>query len=590
MKVRNRMTLTFFMSLLFLILLSPPLFSEGDFINVNSAAQENPAVDNGNCTLGEAIMAANTNVKVDQCAAGKAGEDIIYITSNLKSLVLNTSIVDQVNGLPKITEDLGINCNHSTISRKNDIDTPNFRIFEVAKGVVFQLSHCTIEGGRLPDNSGGGIFNFGTLKLRHVTLKNNYAQFGGGISDVGKSYILNSSITDNESTASGGGISKEGGSQLELINTTIANNKATVKPGTGGGIYFFSGDIIADHVTITGNYAKKSGGGIYSFSPDGGVIDLRNSIVAGNTATDGSNDCNGIINKSNGKNIFKDISLCTFSDGTKNIVADPLLDQIAKKSFPPQLFGGMEMSGGIYFPLKSLSPAIDTAGDSSYPEETSLDQLLNPRVGSPDIGAVEAVCGDKVVQTEHGEGCDDGNFTPGDGCSELCKVEGDGEIPPVCGDGKVEVGENCDDGNKLDGDGCNSTCQIEGDGEIPPVCGNGKLELGEECDDGNVVAGDGCSPACKTEEGVKPACGDGILQAGEACDDGNLKDGDGCNSTCQIEVVMESPYCGNGVVDGKEECDDGNTNEEDGCSSTCVILDIVPEQKAKSGGGCSLVR
>lgn len=36
-----------------------------------------------------------------------------------------------------------------------------------------------------------------------------------------------------------------------------------------------------------------------------------------------------------------------------------------------------------------------------------------------------------------------------------------GDIPPVCGDGKVETGEECDDGNTDVADGCNATCQIE---------------------------------------------------------------------------------------------------------------------------------
>ena len=36
------------------------------------------------------------------------------------------------------------------------------------------------------------------------------------------------------------------------------------------------------------------------------------------------------------------------------------------------------------------------------------------------------------------------------------------EIPPRCGNGKIEAGEACDDGNMASGDGCDSACQIEG--------------------------------------------------------------------------------------------------------------------------------
>lgn len=110
-------------------------------------------------------------------------------------------------------------------------------------------------------------------------------------------------------------------------------------------------------------------------------------------------------------------------------------------------------------------------------------------------------CGNGVLDT--GEECDDGNYSNGDGCSDLCVQE-------VCGDGRVQtgLGEECDDGNTKAGDGCNATCRRE-------VCGDGILHaaIGEECDDGNTTAGDGCSPTCTTE-----FCGDGTCVGAETCD------------------------------------------------------------------------
>ena len=35
------------------------------------------------------------------------------------------------------------------------------------------------------------------------------------------------------------------------------------------------------------------------------------------------------------------------------------------------------------------------------------------------------------------------------------------ELPPVCGDGQLDIGEMCDDGNANGGDGCSSSCQVE---------------------------------------------------------------------------------------------------------------------------------
>src|SRR5918992_1272044 len=36
------------------------------------------------------------------------------------------------------------------------------------------------------------------------------------------------------------------------------------------------------------------------------------------------------------------------------------------------------------------------------------------------------------------------------------------DIPPRCGNGKIEAGEACDDGNTANGDGCDNACQVEG--------------------------------------------------------------------------------------------------------------------------------
>jgi large repetitive protein len=147
-------------------------------------------------------------------------------------------------------------------------------------------------------------------------------------------------------------------------------------------------------------------------------------------------------------------------------------------------------------------------------------------------GGASTTCGNGTL--DPGEQCDDGNQTPGDGCSATCQ----NEVEAVCGDGLVGTGEECDDGNTADGDGCSSTCKREGSA----ACGNGALDTGEECDDGNTTDGDGCSSTCKKE--VSATCGDGNLDPGEQCDDGNKTPGDGCEPDCTptgaTEVVCQT--------------------------------------------------
>ena len=85
-----------------------------------------------------------------------------------------------------------------------------------------------------------------------------------------------------------------------------------------------------------------------------------------------------------------------------------------------------------------------------------------------------------------GEECDDGNFTPGDGCNN-CKLENQR------GDGEILRAEKCDDGNLNDTDGCNSDCLIENGWSCQgmiissclPICGDKILVHNETCDPPN---------------------------------------------------------------------------------------------------------
>jgi large repetitive protein len=135
---------------------------------------------------------------------------------------------------------------------------------------------------------------------------------------------------------------------------------------------------------------------------------------------------------------------------------------------------------------------------------------------------------------------------------------------------------------------------VQEEENLPPVCGNGKLEATEQCDDGNVMIYDGCT-GCLVEEGyscirqpsicsrtMETSCGDGIIVFGEQCDDGNAKDEDGCSRHCAVEerfrcegtpsrCVWATAKCGDGMVDIGEPCDDGNTVAGDGCSAACIV-------------------
>lgn len=138
---------------------------------------------------------------------------------------------------------------------------------------------------------------------------------------------------------------------------------------------------------------------------------------------------------------------------------------------------------------------------------------------------------------------------------------------PFCRNEILEAGEGCDDGNASPCDGCSPACVLEFG------CGDGSTCGAEQCDDGNAGLCDGCTAACVLE-----TCGDGVLCAalGEACDDANTDPCDGCSPACGQET------CGNGVIDCQEECDDANPNTCDGCSE-CRIDELAYRDDFESG-------
>jgi cysteine-rich repeat protein len=193
------------------------------------------------------------------------------------------------------------------------------------------------------------------------------------------------------------------------------------------------------------------------------------------------------------------------------------------------------------------------------------------------------LCGNGVVDVD--EVCDDGNMSSGDGCSSFCRIEHCGnnvidlgeqcDGSPVggfacknchlvkCGDAIVDTthGEECDDGNNSANDDCISNnanpaaCRIA-------TCGDRIVNANrEQCDHGptNGLLTDTCSAICNTV-----ACGNGFLEQGEDCDDSNHVNTDGCTNACDYA------RCGDRIIEtGVELCDDGNTVSGDGCSSTC---------------------
>ncbi len=270
----------------------------------------------GDCTLIDAINAANTDAPVGGCPAGAPGADTIVLTGDVTLTAIDNT-VDGANGLPSITSIMTIEGGGFTIQRDPTFPvcdyTPSaqeFRILHVGAGGDLTLNEATIVNGCAnvvthDERSGGGILNhLGTLTVTNSTFTGNAATFeGGAIRNIraGSTLIIVDSVfTDNRAewtdpvvpeNTYGGAIGNLN-ADVTISGSTISNNIATSSfpPNYGGGLYSIgTGTVIISDTTISGNQSAgdgSRGGGISNDLTTGeGTLSVLDSTISNNIAT-----------------------------------------------------------------------------------------------------------------------------------------------------------------------------------------------------------------------------------------------------------------------------------------------------------------
>ena len=158
------------------------------------------------------------------------------------------------------------------------------RVFEVDEGIDVKMINLTISDGYALQ--GAGIFNNGgAVTLENCTVENNLTTGTGGPGDLltgDGGGILNGALQ----LSNGVVVRSDVKSRLTLNNSTVRNNTAEY----GGGIANIGGDIWVRNSTISGNEARMGGGilntaGISASKdkPRNGHVELVNATVADNT-------------------------------------------------------------------------------------------------------------------------------------------------------------------------------------------------------------------------------------------------------------------------------------------------------------------
>jgi predicted outer membrane repeat protein len=164
---------------------------------------------------------------------------------------------------------------------------------------------------------GGAILSeFGTLTIANSSLDSNQAtesfSQGGAIESAFGLATISNSVVSGNAAGSGGGIVNYLGS-MNVQGCTVSNNSTSGGDSGGGGILSSGGGSIltVDHSTISDNTTNFTGGGIALI--DGGSLTLSNSLISGNTS---ARDGGGITLQSISANVEGTVSNSTITGNT----------------------------------------------------------------------------------------------------------------------------------------------------------------------------------------------------------------------------------------------------------------------------------
>ena len=363
-------------------------------------------VNNTSCTLIHAINAANlanggattytppaggtANHAVGDCTGATAGSNTIVLTANV---TLSQAYDDY--GLPVVTSTIILLGNGHSVARDTAIGTPDFPLLSVTSAagnltidratltgaagldaaiLAEEGSSLTLLRSTLTNNNARYVVRSrnATIKLLHSTVANNVgarrssaAVFSGASLPGLTTQIVNSSISGNSGSSQGGGL-EVAGTTTTVLNSTITGNTARFY----GGIYLATGSLTLRNSLVAGNTA--TGAGTF-FVHEVGSNGVPNNItssnnVLGHAGRTRANAFDGFTPSATDK--------VATSDGTVPTALASILDTtLASNGGPTQTHA-----------LVVNSPAVNASGTGA----TTVDQRnYGPPGDARDVGAFE---------------------------------------------------------------------------------------------------------------------------------------------------------------------------------------------------------
>ena len=234
--------------------------------------------DDGECSLREAVLAANSDSAVGDCPAGSGADMIVFAAGLTRPAIFTLTLSgtgeeNAQTGDLDVTSDLTIDGVDpaSIVIDGNGAD----RVFDVRTGAHFTLVGVTVRNGQAASNDGGGIKVAAALIMTDTVVEGNA---GGGIANSTGSLLL--SHVDVISNTSGYGIHNQG--PMTFLDGSVSANQ-------GGGIYNSQAIVALSRLAIVGNTGS---GGVHNEGFGLSRLTLNASTVLSNTSANGG----GILN------------------------------------------------------------------------------------------------------------------------------------------------------------------------------------------------------------------------------------------------------------------------------------------------------
>ena len=288
------------------------------------------------------------------------------------------------------------------------------------KGTL-SLLRTTVTRNNAPGQGGGinnqhsgsfGTSSSGTLTVTDSLVTANVAGQGAGIvNDYSTVTLLRSTVSLNNATGNGGGITNFAYGVVNIVDSTVSGNTAVNNAGidTGGSSPAASCAVNLRNATITGNQASRSNGGLVNAQYQ--TVTMANSVLAGNTGGFAP-DCAAEV-QSLGYNLIGDTTNCGIVGNTSgNRTGDPQLAPLTDNGGPTPTHA--PLSGSPLIDAGNPAGCVDADGTPLSVDQRGASRTVdgdgdgNARC---DIGAVEAGSGFAIASITPREGGNAGTVT-----------------------------------------------------------------------------------------------------------------------------------------------------------------------------------